>query len=286
MKGPDFICIGLPKAGTGWLYDQLDAHPDFWMPPVKEILYLERPISKMQFVRPSGQPRRGRGDRERLVNRPNLDARDYEFLKFAATCQGEPRDMTRYAQLFCYKGDLLSGDISPPYWSLSEDVIETIGARFPETKIIMLVRDPVSRAWSRISMAYRSELFDPLLLHDRAGFKGYVDATRKIGSIRATEIMQRWQRLAPRNPFQWFAFDDIAERPDKARHDIVTFLGADPDKKGSGLVADYNRKSEEKKLDMNVMTRAVLAEHYAEELKAGAQQFGGAAIGWLSKYSA
>ena len=39
--GPDFICIGMQKAGTGWAYDQLQYHPDFWMPPVKEIHYLD-----------------------------------------------------------------------------------------------------------------------------------------------------------------------------------------------------------------------------------------------------
>jgi len=35
--GPDVICIGMEKAGTGWLYDQL-AHADgAWMPPIKEL---------------------------------------------------------------------------------------------------------------------------------------------------------------------------------------------------------------------------------------------------------
>ena len=46
--GPDFICIGAQKAGTTWLYWQLAAHPDFWMPPRKEIHYFNergnRPI--------------------------------------------------------------------------------------------------------------------------------------------------------------------------------------------------------------------------------------------------
>jgi hypothetical protein len=41
-SGPDFICIGMQKAGTGWLFDQLQYHPDFWMPPIKEIHYLDR----------------------------------------------------------------------------------------------------------------------------------------------------------------------------------------------------------------------------------------------------
>ena len=40
--GPNFICIGMAKAGTGWLFDQLKHHPDFWMPPIKEFGYLKR----------------------------------------------------------------------------------------------------------------------------------------------------------------------------------------------------------------------------------------------------
>ncbi len=79
FEGPDFICIGLPKAGTGWLYDQLDNHPDFWMPPVKELLYLEAAVSKMRFVKPTGKPRGG-GLGDRRVHRENLDERDTAFL--------------------------------------------------------------------------------------------------------------------------------------------------------------------------------------------------------------
>ena len=38
---PDFLCVGAQKAGTSWLYRQLELHPDFWMPPVKELHYLD-----------------------------------------------------------------------------------------------------------------------------------------------------------------------------------------------------------------------------------------------------
>src|SRR5436309_1488729 len=41
-EGPDFICVGMPKAGTDWLLDQVQYHPDFWMPPVKGLHYLNR----------------------------------------------------------------------------------------------------------------------------------------------------------------------------------------------------------------------------------------------------
>jgi hypothetical protein len=38
---PDFLCVGAQKAGTSWLYRELEPHPDFWMPPVKELHYLD-----------------------------------------------------------------------------------------------------------------------------------------------------------------------------------------------------------------------------------------------------
>ena len=40
-RGPDFLCIGAQKAGTHWLYDQLQHHDDFWMPPIKELHFFD-----------------------------------------------------------------------------------------------------------------------------------------------------------------------------------------------------------------------------------------------------
>src|SRR5437762_8195064 len=57
--GPDFICIGMPKAGTAWLHDQLRHHPDFWMPPVKEVNYLlGDPRSMKNTIRQLGRVRK------------------------------------------------------------------------------------------------------------------------------------------------------------------------------------------------------------------------------------
>ena len=42
IAGPNFLCIGAQKAGTGWLYEQLRSHSDFWMPPLKELHYFDR----------------------------------------------------------------------------------------------------------------------------------------------------------------------------------------------------------------------------------------------------
>ncbi len=44
---PDFLCVGAHKAGSTWLYQQLDSHPDFWMPPIKELHYFDQ-LSRVQ----------------------------------------------------------------------------------------------------------------------------------------------------------------------------------------------------------------------------------------------
>ena len=40
QTGPEFLCIGMQKAATRWLYDQLRSHIDVWMPPIKEFHFL------------------------------------------------------------------------------------------------------------------------------------------------------------------------------------------------------------------------------------------------------
>src|SRR5256885_13616443 len=117
---PDFLCVGAQKAGTSWLYRQLERHPDFWMPPVKELHYFDE-LSRIPAVACA----RPRGDRDRrfLENIKDLSARSH-------------LDLEDYARLFEPKGSLLSGDITPAYSMLSDEGIERIVDRFPNLKVI------------------------------------------------------------------------------------------------------------------------------------------------------
>ena len=64
-------------------------------------------------------------------------------------------DLDRYGRLFCHKGPLLSGDISPAYSTLTDEIIERVVDHFPNLKVVFLARDPVERAWSQLSMGVR-----------------------------------------------------------------------------------------------------------------------------------
>jgi hypothetical protein len=53
---PDFLGIGAQKAGTTWLGRNLEAHPEVWMPRVKEVHYFDEKIHEsrnptLRFVR-------------------------------------------------------------------------------------------------------------------------------------------------------------------------------------------------------------------------------------------
>jgi hypothetical protein len=53
------------------------------------------------------------------------------------------------------RGLRISGDITPAYSMLNDEIIERVVNYFPDLKVIFLARDPVERAWSQLSMGVR-----------------------------------------------------------------------------------------------------------------------------------
>lgn len=289
IDGPDFICVGMPKTGTGWLYDQLQCHPDFWMPPVKEILYLHRERPRIPLEGGRGGFALKKAGRRRETDpkpheMPRDEALDRAFIEAAKAASGQPMDLSRYIALFRFKGARLSGDISPIYTELDPAVIAQLKERLPRTKLLMIARDPVARAWSRISMAHRGGEFDERTLSDAGALRTYLERSVRVqGKSFPTQIVAHWRTHAPEMAFRTFLFDDISAEPEKTRREIWSYLGADPDKPAA-LPADYNRKSKAKKLEMTEVARAVLVDFFADELKACAAQFAGRARDWPVKY--
>lgn len=134
--GPDFMCVGAQKGGTGWLYEQLRFHPDFWMPPLKELHYFDRRWRS---------PRAARKKSERLgqARATARDERDLRFLDAMEELQARDEiDLQGYTKLFASKGSLLSGDITPGYSTLEDEAIESITRHLPEMKVLFMARDP------------------------------------------------------------------------------------------------------------------------------------------------
>jgi hypothetical protein len=276
-SGPDFLCVGMVKAATDWLFDQLSHHPDFWIPPVKELRYLNLAVPRLDnTVRKLAQYRNRR--------RPPARDADLAFLKEAAPLAERPRDLEKYAALFRFRGERLSGDISPGYYDLDGDTIAAIARRFPQIRIVLMVREPLERVWSHLSMREREGHFDAGLLADVNAFARWFAQSEVRRACFATQVARRWAEHAPAVAFRHFFFDDVEADARAPRAKIIEFLGGDPRQKSGKLAADYNRKANLPKLSMSAPVRAFLLAELAEEIRGCAALFGGPARAWPVRY--
>ena len=115
------------------------------MPPVKELHYLDQLNRTKRFHAPRC---RDQCDSFFLEGMNGLSGRSY-------------LDLESYGRLFQHKAARVSGDISPAYSTLNDEIIERVVNHFPKMKVIFLARDPVERAWSQLSMGVRLGTISP-----------------------------------------------------------------------------------------------------------------------------
>ena len=157
---PDFIGIGPPKTGTTWIYENLRKHPQVAMPPDKEIRYFwERAFVDNLTIRQrlNSDHWHVRGRRHYLKNRLKSHLADLARFKIdSAQLNWDLRYLLWkqtdewYSRLFSLEA--VSGDISAKYCELPEDEIVHIRSAFPHLKILITLRNPVEREWSRAKM--------------------------------------------------------------------------------------------------------------------------------------
>ena len=264
---PDFLCIGAHKGGTTWLYQQLDSHPDFWMPPFKELHYFDQ----LSNVERASSPR-------------CRDERDLRFLESIKNLSAKPYiDLEHYARLFEPKGSLLSGDISPNYSTLSNEVIRQVVGYFPTLKVIFLARDPVERVWSHLSMEVRYRQIEPFDVTNIDEVNRNLVRRGLLLRSYPSAVVARWKRHVQPDRFRIYFFDDLQGNPTELRRSILRFLDADPAKRGS-RVADYNGWAGVEKLPLTDEVRSHLARFFKKELKTCAARLGGPARDWPARY--
>jgi hypothetical protein len=277
--GPDFLCIGMGKSGTKWLYDQCEHHPAFWMPPIRELHYLDREFPRRVAKNLLNVSREVANQRRIAWGKRSLEDRDMTFLHESRDARHQPMDLEHYARMFRFKGQQLSGDVTPSYSALPVELITRVVTRFPEVKVILLIRDPVARAWSHICMKHRGGSIDAGELREVDRFRAVLKKSKVLRTDSPATIASKWSSQVPRGQFRHFFFDDLVADPAKLRRDLMSFLGADPE---IVLPVDpaHNKEIAKLKLQITDEIRMILVEHFAEELVASAEFFGGHAREW------
>lgn len=161
---PNFIIIGAPKCGTSWLQGALGQHPNVIVVP-DEIEYFSSNIGK--------------------------------------------RPLTWYTDLFEERVRLLSGEKSTPflvgeksarYCSLPPDRIQLVHRLLPDARLVLMVRDPVSRHW-----AHAKQYFSKPRIAEREGgdvlslprerLFDFFGRTRMLGDFSA--MISSWTAFYP-----------------------------------------------------------------------------------------
>lgn len=120
---PQFVIAGAPKAGTTALHAALATHPELYLSPVKEPKYY------LTDGRPPPRSRhRGPGDAH--------SAREWVWRR------------DRYEALFAGAPDAAVRGESTPFYLYDRRASARLAADVPDVKVIVVVRDPVDRAWS------------------------------------------------------------------------------------------------------------------------------------------
>jgi len=121
---PNFIIVGAAKCGTTALYYYLSQHPDIAFPALKEPKYFSTIFNKL--------PQKGVGDQ-------SID-------KYAIGNWEEYKAL--FKKLEAYK---LRGEASPDYLLYHKNTARAIKEKLGDIPIIIMLRDPVSRAFSAYS---------------------------------------------------------------------------------------------------------------------------------------
>lgn len=129
LKLPNFFLVGAAKSGTTAVHVYLIQHPEIYMSVLKEPKYLS--ISANQF------PHNGPGDKK--VDDRIIKSRD-EYLSLFKDAENEK----------------VIGESSADYLYFYKSVIPSIKTICPHPKILIMLRNPVDRAYS----AYRHMLMD------------------------------------------------------------------------------------------------------------------------------
>jgi hypothetical protein len=224
-KVPNFFLVGAPKAGTTALYRYLDQHPGIYMSPIKEPNFLANEIRLENFT-----------DRFRQMGELRLAAQA-EYLRGAVSEKfsgGPISDWSDYLKLFqCARDESAIGEASACYlWS--ETAPGNIASRFPDARILMILRNPIERALSQYAHMLS-------FTERRISFREYMDTALRSNSTRIGELypflrfglyyeqVKRYQSAFAADRIQIHFYEDFTRDPRSVLRAIFRFLSVDTD---------------------------------------------------------
>lgn len=227
--GLQFLCIGAQKAGTTWLYENLKNQPGIWLPPVKEIHYLDHqpPTRWERLTRNSPHHLSVRQHLSDCVRGVATGKKALKDLSLAWHIAFKTRDDDWYDKLFSWSDQPIAGEICPGYARLSADRIEQLAKRYPHLKIVYLLRDPVDRAWSSVAMHFRKNSDDLVTSKAEDQILSKLLEWNRFRHCSYMRNIENWTRFFPEEQIYFGFFDRLKADANGLLMEILEFLGID-----------------------------------------------------------
>jgi len=231
---PSFLCIGAQKAGTSWLFSQLQEHPEVWMPPVKELHFFDHLFVPENRKWALDHIHKGvTGVIKWHIN--NVNPPDFEWLDYLVRL-GSKDVFTEqwYRDVFDRPKAVgrVCGDITPEYSIITTDGIAYIKELLGHVRIIYLIRHPVSRAQSQVRMnMQRSNISEP----DMKTWLEFIHQEAVFNRGDYQTYIPRWKAIFPSDKILFIPFQNISLSPHEVMKQVEDFLGLERFAGFSGL---------------------------------------------------
>lgn len=221
---PNFFIVGAPKAGTTSLYHYLSQHPDVYMSPIKEPNYFASEI-RAENIEPQWQAWAQQGN-ELLQEYLRGPMREKRF-------GGLVSNWSDYLKLFQnVNGEKAIGEASVCYlWSRT--AARNIASATSHAKIIMVLRNPVDRAFSQYKQAVANGLVGSSFreqvrtaLHRKTTKLELLNPFLEFGLYH--DQVKRFMELFPLENLRIYLYEEYRQALTETLADVFRFLEVDP----------------------------------------------------------
>ena len=136
------------------------------------------------------------------------------------------RPLRQYAGSFQSSGGRVCGEITPAYGILPRRQIALIRRVMPNLRLILLLRNPIDRAWSHALMELVVRKGRPYTDVGDAEFIRHFESRESMLRGDYVQITRSWLRYFPADQLLIGLYDDIAERPRELMTTIFNHLHA------------------------------------------------------------
>ena len=253
---PDFLGIGTARSASTWLHSRLSQHPDVYLPELKELHFFNE-------------------RREHTA----CDVSGATWTRPLYFDLGDPAHWRWYSQQFAPGVGKVKGEITPDYSTLSEARVGEVKRHLPDVKIILLIRNPIDRAWSGLRYSWKRHL-------DGVLEPGEVDRLMRA-ALHPERLLRgdypmtltNWEAHFPASQRLYVFYDDVAAQPSTELEHIADFLGIDPAK--LPREGDSRRVNDAPAETIPSEVRGRLLEHYEPQILWLQNRFDRDLSGWL-----